>query len=45
MNSSIVKELSNVLVNNIDVSSIKVKDINLITSGGAFNASYLVGCL
>jgi predicted acylesterase/phospholipase RssA len=45
MDSNIVKELSRVLVNNIDDSSIKVKDINLITSGGAFNASYLVGCL
>jgi len=45
MDSNIVKELSRVLVNNIDDSSIKVKDINLITSGGAFNVSYLVGCL
>jgi hypothetical protein len=45
MNSSIVKELSSVLVKNIDESNIKDKDINLITSGGAFNASYLVGCL
>jgi uncharacterized protein YfkK (UPF0435 family) len=45
MNSNIVKELSSVLVKNIDESNIKEKDINLITSGGAFNASYLVGCL
>lgn len=45
MNSSIVKELSSVLVKNIDESNIKVKDINLIISGGAFNASYLVGSL
>ena len=45
MNSNIVKELTSVLVKNIDESSIKVKDINLITSGGAFNASYLIGCL
>jgi hypothetical protein len=45
MNSVIVKELTSVLVKNIDESNIKVKDINLITSGGAFNASYLVGCL
>lgn len=45
MNSNIVKELSSVLVKNIDENNIKVKDIDLITSGGAFNASYLVGCL
>lgn len=45
MNSNIVKELSSVLVKNIDENNIKDKEINLITSGGAFNASYLVGCL
>ena len=45
MNSSIAKEVTSVLVKNIDESNIKVKDINVITSGGAFNASYLVGCL
>ena len=45
MDSSIVKELTGVLINNIDCSIIKEKDIDLIISGGAFNVSYLVGCL
>jgi len=45
MDSNIVKELTGVLIKNIDCSVIKEKDIDLIISGGAFNVSYLVGCL
>jgi len=45
MDSGIVKELTSVLIKNIDASIIKEKNIDLILSGGAFNASYLVGCL
>jgi hypothetical protein len=45
MDSSIIKELTGVLIKNIDCSAIKEKDIDLIMSGGAFNVSYLVGCL
>jgi len=45
MDSNIVKELMRVLIKNIDGSIIKEKNIDLILSGGAFNASYLVGCL
>ena len=40
-----MKELTSVLVRNIDGSLIKEKNIDLIISGGAFNVSYLVGCL
>lgn len=45
MNIGIIKELTGVLVKNIDESNIKEKEIDLIISGGAFNVSYLVGCL
>jgi len=45
MDSGIVKELTSVLIKNIDASIIKEKNIDLIFSGGAFNASYLIGCL
>jgi hypothetical protein len=45
MDSGIVKELTSVLVKNIDATVIKEKNIDLILSGGAFNVSYLVGCL
>ena len=45
MDSNIIKELTGVLIKNIDYSIIKEKDIDLIISGGAFNVSYLVGCL
>ena len=45
MNISIIKELTGVLVKNIDESNIKEKEIDLIISGGAFNVSYLAGCL
>ena len=45
MNIGIIKELTSVLVKNIDESNIKEKEIDLIISGGAFNVSYLVGCL
>lgn len=45
MDSKIVKELTSLLVRNIDGSLIKEKNIDLIISGGAFNVSYLVGCL
>jgi predicted acylesterase/phospholipase RssA len=45
MDSNIVKELTGVLIKNIDESIIKEKNIDLILSGGAFNASYLIGCL
>ena len=45
MDSGIVKELTSVLIKNIDSSVIKEKNIDLILSGGAFNASYLAGCL
>jgi hypothetical protein len=45
MDSSIIKELTGVLIKNIDPGVIKEKDIDLILSGGAFNVSYLVGCL
>jgi len=45
MDSGIVKELTSVLIKNIDASIIKEKNIDLILSGGAFNASYLIGCL
>jgi hypothetical protein len=44
-NSTIAKELASVLVRNIEDDNIKEKDIDLIISGGAFNVSYLVGCL
>ena len=40
-----MKELTSLLVRNIDGSLIKEKNIDLIISGGAFNVSYLVGCL
>jgi len=45
MNIGIIKELTGVLIKNIDESNIKEKEIDLIISGGAFNVSYLVGCL
>jgi hypothetical protein len=45
MDSGIVKEMTGVLIKNIDASIIKEKNIDLILSGGAFNASYLIGCL
>jgi hypothetical protein len=45
MNIGIIKELTSVLVKNIGESNIKEKEIDLIISGGAFNVSYLVGCL
>ena len=45
MDSSIIKELTCVLIKNIDSGIIKEKEIDLILSGGAFNVSYLVGCL
>ena len=45
MDSSIIKELTGVLIKNIDPSLIKEKEIDLIISGGAFNVSYLVGSL
>jgi hypothetical protein len=45
MDSSIAKDLTGVLVKNIDSSVIRDKDVDLIISGGAFNVSYLVGCL
>lgn len=45
MDSSIIKELTGVLIKNIDPGVIKEKEIDLIISGGAFNVSYLVGCL
>ena len=45
MNTGVIKELTSVLVKNIDESNIKEKEIDLIISGGAFNVSYLVGCL
>jgi hypothetical protein len=45
MNISIIKELTGVLIKNIDESNIKEKEIDLIISGGAFNVSYLAGCL
>jgi hypothetical protein len=45
MDSGIVKELTGVLIKNIDATIIKEKNIDLILSGGAFNASYLIGCL
>ena len=40
-----MKELTGVLIKNIDESIIREKNIDLILSGGAFNASYLIGCL
>ena len=45
MNIGIIKELTSVLVKNIGENNIKEKEIDLIISGGAFNVSYLVGCL
>ena len=45
MDSGIVMELTSVLVKNIDATVIKEKNIDLILSGGAFNVSYLAGCL
>jgi hypothetical protein len=45
MDSNIIKELVGVLIKNIDSGVIKEKEIDLIISGGAFNVSYLVGCL
>jgi len=45
MDSSIIKELTGVLIKNIDPGVIKEKEVDLILSGGAFNVSYLVGCL
>ena len=45
MDSGIVRELTGVLIKNIDASIIKEKNIDLILSGGAFNVSYLIGCL
>ena len=44
-NSTIAKELAGVLVRNIEYDNIKEKEIDLIISGGAFNVSYLIGCL
>ena len=45
MDSGIVRELTGVLIKNIDASLINEKNIDLILSGGAFNVSYLIGCL
>jgi hypothetical protein len=45
MNTGVIKEVTSVLLKNIDESNIKEKEIDLIISGGAFNVSYLVGCL
>jgi len=45
MDSNIVNELTGVLIKNIDESVIREKNIDLILSGGAFNVSYLIGCL
>lgn len=45
MDSGIVRELTGVLIKNIDATIIKEKNIDLILSGGAFNVSYLIGCL
>ena len=45
MDNNIIKELASVLIKNIDPSVIKEKDLDLIISGGAFNVSYLIGCL
>lgn len=44
-NSNIIKDLIRLLIKNIDPCYIKDKEIDLILSGGAFNVSYLVGCL
>ena len=43
--SGMIKELVCVLIKNIESCNIKEKEIDLIISGGAFNVSYLVGCL
>ena len=40
-----LKELICVLIKNIEACNIKERNIDLILSGGAFNVSYLVGCL
>ena len=40
-----LKEIICLLTKNIDPCYIKDKEIDLILSGGAFNVSYLVGCL
>ena len=41
-----IKDIVNELVNNIDkLDDSGVKEINIILSGGAFNASYTAGCL
>jgi hypothetical protein len=41
-----IKDIVNKLVNNIDkLSENGVKEINVLLSGGAFNASYTAGCL
>ena len=45
MDNNIIKELASVLIKNIDPGVIKEKDLDLIISGGAFNVSYLIGCL
>ena len=45
MDNNIIKELASVLIKNIDHGVIKEKDLDLIISGGAFNVSYLIGCL
>jgi hypothetical protein len=45
VNSTIAKELAGVLIRNIEPGNIKENDLDLIISGGAFNVSYLIGCL
>ena len=41
-----IKEIVNKLVNNIeDVDDMGAREINIVLSGGAFNASYMAGCL
>ena len=41
-----IKEIVNKLVNNIDpADDMGARDINIVMSGGAFNASYMAGCL
>lgn len=41
-----IKEIVNNLVNNVErLGNGEAKDINIIMSGGAFNASYMAGCL
>jgi hypothetical protein len=41
-----IKELVSKLANNIELlDSVETKGINIVMSGGAFNASYMAGCL